>query len=59
MSVWVFGAGILRRKVGPHDTSMGGADAEGSARGALPWGGFKLMVLKKLVTWPGTSAKTL
>lgn len=55
----MFGVGILRRKVGPQDTSMGGADAEGSARGALPWGGLKLMVLKKPVNWPGTSAKTL
>lgn len=43
-----------------HDgKSLGGADAEGSPTGMSPWGGFNLMVLKKLVTWPGISAKTL
>lgn len=59
MSVWVFGAGILGRTVGLHNASVGGADAEMSVGGVSPWGGLKLMVLKKLVTWPGTSAKTL
>lgn len=42
--------GILSRKVGPQDTSLGGADAEGSGRGVSLWGGFNFMVLKKLVT---------
>lgn len=41
------------------DKSLGGADAEGSLTGVSPWGGFNFMVLKKLVTWPGISAKTL
>lgn len=59
MNVRVFGVGILRRKVGPHDTSLGGADAERSVTGVSAWGGLKRMVLKKAVTWPGTSAKTL
>ena len=49
----------LRRNVGFHNPSLGGADAERSAGGVSPWGGFNLMVLKKPVTWPGTSAKTL
>lgn len=44
---------------GGHYKSLGGADAGGSLAAVSPWGGFNLMVLKKPVTWPGTSAKTL
>lgn len=49
----------LEGRCGHHNVSPGGADAERSLTGASPWGGFNFMVLKKLVTWPGTSAKTL
>lgn len=55
MSVRAYRA-ALRTKVGPsQDATLGGTDAAGVSL----FGGLSFMVLKKPMTWPGTSARTL